>query len=203
MQTVPEIFERLVSNPVSLAVILDEIANAIDHGHPIVNRYLLPQELLILKMAMYHAGDNSKAMAQYAIDLGRDPTTPSIDYGIALLTNCGSTDIEIIEWVDSLRDYATTWREWIVIHELERQQREYTVEKIPKSLLCKSLDISADKLQRMLKADPALQHPDSKPASRSIRFDKNALINTEIYLASMLAAAVAAWGQGKTKAKKT
>jgi len=200
---VPEIYQRLVSNPESLAVILEEIANAIDHGHPIVNRYLLPQALMNLKLAIPYAQEDSEALLRYAIHLERDPTTPSIDHGLGLLANYGSTDREIIAWADSLRDYAASWREWVQIHELERQQREYTVEKIPKSLLCKSLDISADKLQRMLKADPALQHPDSKPASRSIRFDKNALINTEIYLPSMRAAAVAAWGQGKTRVKKT
>jgi len=95
-------------------------------------------------------------------------------------------------------------RRWLeLIRESERPQRQYTLEKIPKSLLCKSLGISGDTLQRNLKADPALQHPDSKRGDRSIRFDENALINTEIYLPSMLAAAVAAWGQGKTKAKKT
>jgi len=95
-------------------------------------------------------------------------------------------------------------RKWLeLIRESERPQRQYTLEKIPKGLLCKSLGISADKFQRNLKMDPLLQHPDSKRGDRSIRFDENALINTEIYLPSMLAAAVAAWGQGKTKAKKT
>ena len=66
-----------------------------------------------------------------------------------------------------------------------------------------SLGIKDDKLQRMLKKDPGLQHPDSKPASRDIRFDEDALINTEIYSPSLRAAAIAAWKPKKTNRKKS
>lgn len=81
--------------------------------------------------------------------------------------------------------------------------RRYTPDKIPKELICKALgEISADTLRRMIADDPALQHPKTSKYGRDIRFDVDALINSDLYQDGTRAAAVAEWKASKKKAAK-
>ena len=81
--------------------------------------------------------------------------------------------------------------------------RRYTPDKIPKDLICKVLGgISTDTLRRMIDEDPALQHPETTKHARDIRFDVDALVNTDLYQDGTRAAAITEWKASRKKTAK-
>jgi hypothetical protein len=81
-------------------------------------------------------------------------------------------------------------RRWLeLIRNVERPEREYTPDEVPKALICSALKIGSDTFQRRVKKDPGLIHPDYPKAAQNVRFAIDALINTEIYIPDQRAAA--------------
>lgn len=115
MTNVPAIHKRLTDDPCSLADIFEEIADMCHKGHPIFIRYTVPELLVNLILAIQHAQEDCEALRRYATDLERDSTTPDLNEGIHLLTSVNCPPSRIADWLQSVQDYAKSWREWIEI----------------------------------------------------------------------------------------
>lgn len=76
--------------------------------------------------------------------------------------------------------------------------RTYTPESIPKGLLCSQLGIEDGEFQERIKECPELIHPSHGKRDRNVRFDVDALINTELYNPSLRAAAILKWKNKST-----
>jgi len=103
-----------------------------------------------------------------------------------------------------------TWRERITAelragamcisnpNESTSSQRTYTDDAIPKGLLCSEFGIEDDEFQKRIAECPRLIHPTHKKRDRNVRFDVDALINTELYNPSSRAAAILKWKKKST-----
>jgi hypothetical protein len=80
----------------------------------------------------------------------------------------------------------------------DTNQRTYTDDAIPKGLLCSQLGIADDEFQKRIAQCPALIHPSHGKRDRNVRFDVDALINTELYNQSLRAAAILKWKKKST-----
>lgn len=82
----------------------------------------------------------------------------------------------------------------------EIKARQYTPDKIPKGLIKHELKLSNDEaFNKLINNDPLLIHPDHGKRDRDVRFDQDALVNTDIYNPSMRSAAIAKWNASKKK----
>lgn len=109
---------------------------------------------------------------------------------------------------DSLREFddRDTWekriakefRALVAIAGEPTSEPTYTDDAIPKGLLCSQLGIKDDEFQKRITECPSLIHPSHGKRDRNVRFDVDALINTELYTPSLRAAAILKWRSKST-----
>lgn len=85
-----------------------------------------------------------------------------------------------------------------IIPDVNPSERTYTDDAIPKGLLCDALGIKDDEFQKRITECPELIHPSHNKRARNVRFDVDALINTELYNPSLRAAAILKWKKKST-----
>lgn len=171
---VSELAKRLSDDPISLAIAFEEIADTCKSGHPIQVRYTVPELLLNLKLAVIRAKADSAILATYQTDLSEDPTTPSLDKGIQLLTRLNTHPQQITEWADSCGDYAISWREFIEYQSLKAAaERDFVesdyAEPILKSDLAFMFDVDRATIARRIQSGELRTMPGTSHAAKKVR----------------------------------